>query len=542
MSAADDLQRWTSLQATRGAFDDYWQRIAERVRPERADFTVGQVAGAARTDEVLDGTAIQARRGLATTLQGMLLPTGQRWFAIKPVDDDLEDDEPAGLWLEHVEREMWTAIYNPKARFIESTGETVDDLVTFGSAVLFITTNAAGNRLLFRGFHLRDCWFAENEEGDIDTLYLKRIMTAKQVAEKYGPDANQTVRDALRHNNPETTCEYLHVVAPRNEFDPRRRDNLAMPFAHRIIDVKEHKQVEEGGFDEFPFAVPRWETVPGEVYGRSPAMHALPDIMTLNEMRRTTLAAAQKAVDPPIFSPSDAIIGEAALFPGGFNNYDPTGIEGLGGAKNAIFPFMSGANISLGLEMENQTREMVWNAFLRNVLQLPVDAPQMTATEVLERRAEFMRVAGPTFARQENDLNGTVANRVFHIMMRAGAFKEPPESLQGRRVEFEFRSAVQQAQKRIEAMATMATMEQLAPFISVKPELIDNFDTDRIARDIAEGNGMPHDHLVGRDRVEALRAQRTEAQALQAQMEAGMGMAEAAGRAAPALKAVQEAA
>jgi hypothetical protein len=497
------------------------------------------VTGADRTDEVMDGTAIQARRSLATTLQGMLLPTGQRWFAMKPVDDDLEDDEPAGTWLEHVEREMWTAIYNPKAHFIEASGEAIDDLVTFGTGVLYVTTNQAANRLLFRCFHLKDCWIAENEEGDIDTLFLKRVMTARQVAQKWGAEANQVVKDALKSNNPETTCEYVVAILPRMNHDPRRSDNLAMPFAHKIIDVKEEKVVEESGFQEFPFAVPRWETVPGEVYGRSPAMHALPDIMTLNEMRRTTLGAAQKAVDPPIFAPSESVIGEGQFFPGGFNSYDPTGFEGLGGARNAIFPFMSGSQIGLGLEMENQVRDQIWNAFMRSQLQLPVDGPQMTATEILERRAQFMRMAGPTFARQENDINGAVANRVFHIMMRAKAFKDPPDSLNGRRVEFEFRSAVQQAQKRIETAATMATLEQVGPLVAARPELLDNLNGDRILRDIAEGNGMPHDHLTGKEQVEQMRAARAQAEQAQAMMATGQAIADSAGRAAPALKLMQ---
>ena len=40
--------------------------------------------------------------------------------------------------------------------------------------------------------------------------------------------------------------------------------------------------LDEGGYRTFPYAISRYVTAPGETYGRSPAMLALPSIKTLN--------------------------------------------------------------------------------------------------------------------------------------------------------------------------------------------------------------------------------------------------------------------
>ena len=83
------------------------------------------------------------------------------------------------------------------------------------------------------------------------------------------------IADYLKANNPEAPFEYLHCIMPRGERDVRRIDNRNMPWAHYVLDVRERNIVEESGFEEFPFACPRWETASGEVYGRSPGMIAL---------------------------------------------------------------------------------------------------------------------------------------------------------------------------------------------------------------------------------------------------------------------------
>jgi hypothetical protein len=43
-----------------------------------------------------------------------------------------------------------------------------------------------------------------------------------------------------------------------------------MPVASIYIERKTKHVLQNGGFEEFPYAVPRWYKVAGEKYGRSP--------------------------------------------------------------------------------------------------------------------------------------------------------------------------------------------------------------------------------------------------------------------------------
>ena len=157
--------------------------------------------------------------------------------------------------------------------------------------------------------------------------------------------------------------------------------------------------------------------------------------------------------------------------------------------------------------MQKDARDQIWAAFFRNVLQLPVDAPRMTATEVLERKAEFMRIIGPTFARLESDYVAPIVKRVFGLMFRAGALPPPPDVLRGRPVRFAFDSPVMRAQKQMEALATRGALEQAAPFLELDPAAADHIDPDAALRLIFEAHGA--DALLrGQAEVDEMRAVR----------------------------------
>ena len=70
-----------------------------------------------------------------------------------------------------------------------------------------------------------------------------------------------------------------------------------------VANQKEEKTLlEEGGFDEFPYMVPRWSKVAGEIYGRSPSMTSLPDIKIncLPFTMKCSFSTLKEAFSPPV--------------------------------------------------------------------------------------------------------------------------------------------------------------------------------------------------------------------------------------------------
>lgn len=521
----DLLRRERSLKAARSGWESHWQSLAELLRTERADFTATQQPGGERRGKVFDSTPQQAVRGLASALDGLLKGRQTRWFRIRSEDVDLSMDSEVDAWLRDVDARMWRAIFDEKARFSDRSFEVDLDLVTFGTGVFFVE-EIVGRGLNFRAFHLRDTLVAENNLGEIDTVFRSFTYTARQAAQQFGEERlgpkTREVLSGAGTGKPEQRFRFLHVVMPR---DDAARAAAELRFVSLWIDVESEHLIGEGGYHEFPYAVPRWETVTGEVYGRSPGMLALADAQTLNAMSATLLKAGQKAVDPPLLVAQEGLVSSVRLFPGGINYVDYSAVPS---GRPPIDPLQSGAQMPLGLEMENQRRDMIWAAFFRNVLQLPVEAPQMTATEVLQRKQEFLRVIGPTFARLEASYIAPMVNRVFGLMMRGGGFAPLPAALRGQRPRFEFDSPVSQAQKQIEALAMRGALEQAAPLIQLDPAAADNIDKDKAVRLIFEANGA-EGLLRGADDVAGLRQARGEAEMVDAAvgaLERGAGIAE----------------
>ena len=328
----DLLGRLKRLQAGRGVWESHWQELAEFMLPRRAGFSREQAPGAKRTERQYDGAPMQAARGLAASLDGMLKPRTATWFSLRAADPDLNRRAEVRRWLEDAERRLRNALYDPRARFLQRSGEVDLDLVVFGTGVLYVGEKVGERRLLFRAHHLRGVYLAEDADGEIDTVFRVFRLTARQAAQAFGADAiGEKTREALRDGNPEAEFDFLHAVYPRHGRDPRRTGATALPWASVFVDIASERLISEGGFADMPYVTPRWDTAPDEVYGRSPAMLALPDVATLNQIGKTLLRAGHKAVDPPLLAPDDGIKATPRTWPGGITYYDADMLARTGG-------------------------------------------------------------------------------------------------------------------------------------------------------------------------------------------------------------------
>ena len=266
--------------------------------------------------------------------------------------------------------------------------------------------------------------------------------------------------------------------------------------------------VRGGGYNEFPYLVPRWSKATGEIYGRSPSYNALADIKTLNKSVEIGLKAWSKAIDPPLLVQDDGVIGRVRMTPGGITV-----------VRNdaAVKPFQSGANVQLTDMKEEQLRSAIRQAYYSDQLQLQ-QGPQMTATEVQVRYELMQRLLGPTLGRFQSEFLNPLIERVFGIMNRAGALLEAPPEVQGAKLDIEYVGPLARSQKMEEAIAVERLYQLVMQIAPADPSLMDIIDNDEAIRARAELLGVPKSVLRGRDEVEELREARMQQQAMQEQM------------------------
>ncbi len=534
-SVTELLARFERLRSGRGMWEQHWEDLAIVMRPSRRGFVTGQIDGDYRTDEIFDGTPMIARRGLANAIGGMLRPDGEQWTFIKTADEIEKRDDAAKDWLADTEERVRNALNNPKARFRQATGEADDDLVTFGTACLFTGESNKLDRLLFQTIDLKDAYIEIDEDGEVDVMFRRRNMTARQALQKFKDKAGTNTKQLLAQNRYEQKVEYLQIVMPRDDGrkDAVFRHNL--PYASVWIEVPSKSFIEQGGYHEFPFAVPRWDTASGEDYGRSPGMIALPDSNTLQSMGETALIAGQRAADPPLAVPDDGAFNPINDFPGGLCYYDMETARMLN--RIPIEPLKSGTNLPFARDMQKDTREQIYAAYFRNVLNLPIDRPTMTATEVIERKEEFIREIGSVFGRLETDYTAKVVERAFQIMLRNNALAPIPDSLLGRSVRFEYSSPVKKIRKQIEAMAADIWANGLFNVAKMgKPEALDWLDEDAYAKFTHEARGAPRDLIKSAESVAEIRQVRARVQQQEAQKDDAERLAAGGEKAAGAIQ------
>jgi len=520
------LKRFDRLKSQRQNWESHWQEVADYMQPRKADVTKSRSKGDKRTELIFDGSPLQSVELLAASLHGMLTNPSTPWFSLRFKQDDMENEDEAKEWLESATETMYAA-FN-KSNFQQEIFELYHDLITFGTAAMFIEEDDE-DILKFSTRHINEIYIAENEKGRIDTVFRKFRLSARAALQKFGDVSTNISMTATK--DPYEEVEILHAVYPRSDFDPKKQDKQNMPFESIYLDAESGDELSVSGFREFPFVVPRYLKASHEIYGRSPAMTALPDVKMLNEMSKTTIKSAQKQVDPPLLVPDDGFMLPVRTVPGGLNFY-------RAGTRDRIEPLNIGANTPLGLNMEEQRRNSIRNAFYVNQLMMQ-NGPQMTATEVIQRNEEKMRLLGPVLGRLQSELLKPLIDRAFALILRKNLFPPAPEFLAGTDIEIEYVSPLAKAQKSTELSSIMRAIEILGSLSNVAP-VFDHINMDKLVRHLADIVGVPQKILKPQSELNAERQQAAQQQEQMQQMQQLQQVAEAGGKIAPLAKALPE--
>ena len=521
------IKKQAAASNRRSQFEEHWSDLSRVLLPTRQGFTQTVVDGDYRMENIFDGTPMQAARSLANTVGAMIRPEGQTLAEVKAQDDTLNQQGEVQEWMGRATEILDSHIRNPLARFRQATGEVDLDLVVMGTGILFVGLAKSQENLIFQSVHLKDGYPMFDDEGNPYGMYRTKKMFIWQAELKFGKEnLSKTVQEKIQNNQTDDKIDLMYWVGDRkNKTIENPIFAKDFPIEEIWMETQTKHIITEGGFREFPFVIPRWDTTTGEEYGRSPGMVALPDSNTLQSMGETILVAGQRLADPPIMAPNDGAFQEVMTYPGGISYYDVETAASVGG--NPFFPMISGNNLPVTRDMQTDIRNQVAAAFFKNILNLPQGGPQMTATEIIQRKDEFIREVGPVFGRFQTDYNEPLVDRSFRLLMREDAFGEIPEVLSGQNIKFEFDLPVDKIKKQVQSAAATDWAMQVMQMAQIAPEAKHLVNVDALARFKADAASLPHDIMNTREevqaKVEAENAKMAEMQKLQAaEMQAGI--------------------
>lgn len=530
------IRRGRQQKQNRGDWDHHYEDLARVLATRHEGFTVQTVEGSRRGDDIYDGSPMQAARGLANAIGSLMRPVGgEPWVKIKAADDDVDNTDEATDWLQHASKVLFNKMTSPKSRSIQALGETDFQLVVFGEAPLFVGQHM--RHLMFQSAPLREAFVYFNDDGTPGGMFYFKKFTIREMVNKFGPDRlSEKTAEKYKQNKFDDKIECMRAIVPRAEGRTGAMLARNMPYADYWIEVTAEHLLREGGFHEFPYVVPRWDTTSGEDHARSPGMIALPDAETLQAMGETLLVAGERAADPPLFAPDDGSFDPLNTFPGGVSYYDVATAERMRG--NPFFTLDNGTNVPITLELMQDRREIIFNAFFRHVLNLPVFDHQMTATEIIERKEEFIREIGPVFGRLETDYTAPTVERCFNILLRAGSFRPIPDILLGKGIRFEYASPIKAARDRVEAMAAREWVLEQIEFSEADPTALDLVNFEEYGRISARARGVPTAIINDRETVKARAEARNKAAKEEAAIAGAQDIAETAGMAGQAMQQI----
>ena len=216
--ALELVRRQEVLAAERGVWESHWQEIAELFTPFRADFQGSRTPGGKRTSKVFDGTPGLAAENLAAGLWGLLTNSANTWFQLRHEDEALNDDQAVKVWLDEAGRRLLGAFASGGQRFYARVVDLFSDLVHFGTAVFYVDEVPGQRGLYFSCRHLAECFIAENEQEQVDTLFRRFAMTARQVALRFPETLGVRLKEQAQ-KRPDERVELLHAVLPAREYD-----------------------------------------------------------------------------------------------------------------------------------------------------------------------------------------------------------------------------------------------------------------------------------------------------------------------------------
>jgi hypothetical protein len=471
------LARYQRAKERRTIWEGLWQDCYDYALPTRDTAVRSTSAGTRRWDRIFDGTAPDAVDQLAASLMAQLTPPWTRWMGFIAGPDIVEEDRArVASELERANTVMQS--HFDRSNFAVEMHQCYLDLVTAGTSCLLFEEMPAGESSAFRftAVPLVQVVLEEGPYGKLDITFRRHELTVQQLLARFpAARASQRLRLPERADGAELRIPVVEAVIP---------DGNAYSYIAVVEDGQEianDSVLAEGRFAASPFINFRWLKAPGEIYGRSPVMKALPDIKTANKVVELVLKNASIAVTGIWQADDDGVINPATikLVPG---TIIPKAVGSAG-----LKPLETPGRFDVSELVLDQLRGRIRKALFVDQLG-QVNGPRMTATEVLERSAEMARILGATYGRLQSELLSPLASRARAILARRGEIPDMP--LDHRLVALEYKSPQARYQAQQDVQNTLVWLDAVR---NLGPEAAAAVDQAAAARWLGRTLGVPGD-------------------------------------------------
>jgi len=520
-SSSSEVQRiirvYEAHKSERSTWDPTLRDISDFIAPRRGRFFLEDRNKGDRKDRrIINNRPTRAARVLTAGLMSYLTNPAQPWLRFTTPDPKLNEFEPVKEYLALlVERVQW--VFH-RSNFYQALHGFYADLL-FGTAAMHIDEDPERIICCYL-YPIGSYVIANGANYKVNTLYREFQMTAPQLVERFGPDkVSKRCLAALKESRNTDWFTVLHALEPNVDLETGKLGHRGMPFKSRWLERGPDESkgfLAEGGFQEWPAPVARWDATGEDVWGNGPGHEAIGDARALQTLERRKAQFIDHLARPGMQFPSTMRQDPVSGSPGSHVFVDASG------PAQQVRPIYEANPVGLQV-IEASIREhekridQAMRADLWLVMEQLVEG-KMTATEVVQRRHEKGLQMGPTLHRLEMELLNPVIDRVVPIMFRRGLMPPPPDELQGMELRAEFISVLAQAQKLVGIQGVQELARMVGLFAQMQlsgkgAPVLDKFDFDQAVDAVSDMLATPPAITISDDEVESVRAQRAQAEA-----------------------------
>lgn len=539
------FQRFKVLKNNKQSLTSLFSLISEYVYNRKYDRYGVPNSGIFADGDIYDNTAQRANGIMANVMVNNIWPNGPRTFSLGRTWDT-PDTEEVKNYFSYVNQQMYSVMDNTKAGLQTALDEYMLDQGAFATSGIYVKEKEDDRAVPVRyeAWSIKGRYIDEGPDGNIDTIFSEISMSVRNAVKVYGyENLSARVRKDFDNGDIENKVKILHAIEPRLERDKSKKGVKDMPIASIHIEVDTRKILKESGMEEMPVFIGRFSKVPGEIYGRSPAMVAMADILEINAVREAISIATEKQLDPPMAVYDDGALGAGAIdtSAGAINVFSVTGRLNAG---KPIEPLYTVGELQSSYTHIDTLKETINNHFYLDRLLDFNNETRMTLGEAQLRNALRGQSLGAFYARQENEVITPMIERTFNILLKRGRLgvlsgsqeeieqlkrgAQPvyiPEALAQRMIngedfyEITYLSPAKRTMQSEELRGIIETANFAVQVAPASPEIIDNIDFDKLIARVAKLSGAPMELIKDSDTVKKIREARAKQQEEIAKME-----------------------
>lgn len=464
---------------------------------------------------VLDGYATLASQILESGLMSGMTSPFNPWFKIEMYNKALNEFDEVRVWLDDTEAKMRKTM--SQSNLYQSLSGLYSEIGPFGIGCIVVTEDDEDG-IRCELFTVGEYYLGTNNKGRVNSFAREFWMTTEQMVNEFGYESvSATIQNEWDNNQRFNWHAVRHLIMPNNNRRIEFADMNGMPYLSLYWEKGTYADgfLARRGFLWFPVIAPRWETVTThQVYGKGPGWHALGDVKQLQKTVDDKLKIQEKLHNPPMSADAD-MEGFLDLVPGGVTrtsfNLPDAGVKPTYTVPDALNSF---------IEMETHLKGNIDKFFFVNLflMLMNIDKTNMTATEIAERQQEKIMMMGPILHKLQEELLDPLIDIVFNIMYTNGLLSAPPDILldpanpELQELKIKYISILAQAQEAVGVQQIQRVMQTVTALAQARPDILDNFDFDEIAKQVNDMEGAPAKIILDDESIQELRQMRQQVQ------------------------------